>query len=530
MNRSSAIAAVAVLAIAGSAAAESGPTQAELNDAARSTEWLLPNHDYAGVRFVDLAEITPANAKALRPVCQFQGADLTRSQTNPLVYRGVMYVTTTYATVALDPVTCRVKWRHDWKAKAKEGNTSIKNRGIALKDGKVIRGTQDGYLIALDAATGKLLWEVPAARPEKFEAIGMTPLAFEDTVIVGPNGSEYGVKGWIGAFRLSDGQPVWKFNTIPDDGEPAAESWGSADARLRGGGAIWTTPSLDAGKGLIYVPVGNPAPDFFASQRPGENLYTNTMVVLDARTGKLQWYKQGVPHDTHDWDLPVVSPLFTASVGGVTRDVVTMGGKDGLLRLVDRASHEELYATPVTTRQNVEQEPTVEGVYACPGVLGGMEWSVPSLNPRNDIMVAPAVDWCGTFKSEDEPRFIGGQQFMGGSFTYDPIEKSRGWLTAVRASTGEVLWKYHSARPMLAAVTATAGGVLFTGELNGDFVAFDESNGAVLYRFNCGGSVTGGVMTYAVDGKQYVAVVSGMAAGFWQTQPGSMTVTVFALP
>lgn len=328
MNRSSAIAAVAVLAIAGSAAAESGPTQAELNDAARSTEWLLPNHDYAGVRFVDLAEITPANAKALRPVCQFQGADLTRSQTNPLVYRGVMYVTTTYATVALDPVTCRVKWRHDWKAKAKEGNTSIKNRGIALKDGKVVRGTQDGYLIALDAATGKLLWEVPAARPEKFEAIGMTPLAFEDTVIVGPNGSEYGVKGWIGAFRLSDGQPVWKFNTIPDDGEPAAESWGSADARLRGGGAIWTTPSLDAGKGLIYVPVGNPAPDFFASQRPGENLYTNTMVVLDARTGKLQWYKQGVPHDTHDWDLPVVSPLFTASVGGVTRDVVTMGGKD----------------------------------------------------------------------------------------------------------------------------------------------------------------------------------------------------------
>ena len=524
------IAVAVATALTGGAHAQPGPTQEELNQAGSSTEWLLPNHDYGGVRFVDLRQITPENAALLRPVCQFQGADINRSQSNPLVYRGVMYVTTTYATVALDPVTCRAKWRHDWKLKAKEGNTSIKNRGAALKDGKVIRGTQDGYLIALDAETGKLLWDVQVARPEKFEAIGMTPLAFEDLVMVGPNGSEYGVKGWIGAFRLSDGQAVWKFNTIPDDGEPGAETWGSTDARLKGGGAIWTTPSLDAVRGLVYVPVGNPAPDFFASQRPGANLYTNTMVVLDARTGKLQWYKQGVPHDAHDWDLPVVSPLFTAKVGGVTREVVTMGGKDGLLRLVDRQSREQLYEVPVTTRLNVEQEPTEQGVYACPGVLGGMEWSVPALNPRTDVMVAPAVDWCGVFKSDDEPRFIAGQLFMGGSFTYDPIEKSRGWLTAVKASTGEVLWKYHAVRPMLAAVTATAGGVLFTGELSGDFVALDESDGKILYRFNCGGSVTGGVISYAVGGKQYVAVVSGMAAGFWQVQPGSMTVTVFALP
>lgn len=530
MDRSSVVAVVAMLVVSGAVSAQAGPTQQELEDATRSTEWLLPNHDYGGVRFADLKQITPATAPSLHPVCQFQGADLIRSQSNPLVYRGVMYVTTTYSTIALDPVTCRVKWRHDWKAKAKEGNTSVKNRGVALKDGKVIRGTQDGYLIALDAATGVVLWEVQIARPERFEAVGMTPLAFEDLVIVGPNGSEYGVKGWIGAFRLSDGQQVWKFNTIPDDGEPGADTWGGADARLKGGGAIWTTPSLDAAKGLVYVPVGNPAPDFFASQRPGANLYTNTMVVLDARTGALQWHKQGVPHDTHDWDLPVVSPLFTATIGGAMKNVVTMGGKDGLLRLVDRDTRDQLYEVAVTTRTNVGEAPTEEGAYACPGVLGGMEWSVPALNPRTDVMVAPAVDWCGTFKKDDEPRFIAGQLFMGGSFTYDPIEKSRGWLTAVKASTGEVLWKYHASRPMLAAVTATAGGVVFTGELTGDFIALDESDGKVLYRFNCGGSITGGVISYAVDGKQYVAVVSGMAAGFWQAQPGSMTLTVFALP
>ena len=524
------ITAVTVLGLALRAQAQPGPTQEELNQAQHSTEWLLPNHDYAGARFVDLKQITPANARNLRPVCLFQGADMTRSQTNPLVYRGVMYLTTTYATIALDPATCRVKWRHEWKAKAKEGNTSIKNRGVALKDGKLVRGTQDGYLIALDMETGKLLWEVPAAKPEKFEAIGMTPVAFEDVVIVGPNGSEYGVKGWIGAFRLSDGQPVWRFNTIPDADEPGADSWGATDARLKGGGAIWTTPSLDAAKGLIYVPVGNPAPDFFASQRPGSNLYTNSMIVLDARTGKLQWYKQAVPHDTHDWDLPVASPLFTATVGGATRDMVTMGGKDGLLRLVDRNTREQIYAVPVTTRLNVEQEPTEAGVYTCPGVLGGMEWSVPAYNLQTGLMVAPAVDWCGVFKSDDEPRFIAGQLFMGGSFTYDPIEKSRGWLTAVKTSTGEVVWKYHSIRPMLAAVTATAGGVLFTGELTGDFIALDAGNGDVLYRFNGGGSITGGVISYAVDNKQYVAAVSGMAAAFWQTAPGSMTLIVFSLP
>jgi alcohol dehydrogenase (cytochrome c) len=178
----------------------------------------------------------------------------------------------------------------------------------------------------------------------------------------------------------------------------------------------------------------------------------------------------------------------------------------------------------------VEKDPTEQGVYVCPGVLGGMEWSVPALNPRTDVMVAPAVDWCGVFKSDDEPRFVAGQLFMGGSFSYDPIEKSRGWLTAVRASSGEILWKYHATRPMLAAVTATAGRVIFTGELTGDFTALDEADGKVLYRFNLGGSITGGVISYAVKGKQYVAVVSGMAAGFWQVQPGSMTVTVFALP
>lgn len=349
-------------------------------------------------------------------------------------------------------------------------------------------------------------------------------------MIIGPSGSEFGIKGWVGAFKLDDGQPVWKFNTIPDDGEPGAETWGGADSRARGGGGIWTTPVLDVARGHLYVAVGNPAPDFFGSHRPGTNLYTNSAVVLDVRTGKLLWHKQTVPHDTHDWDMPVASPLFTTAIGGAKRDLVTLGAKDGLLRLVDRNSREQLYSVPVTTRTNSDIDPTEDGVYTCPGLAGGVEWSTPAYSPKLDLMVVPAVDWCGVFKKDEEARFVAGQQYMGGSFTWDPVEKSRGWLTAIKASTGEVQWKYQSQRPMLATVTATPGDVLFTGELTGDFLVLDARNGNVVYRFNGGGTIVGGVITYAVNRKQYVAVVSGMAAGFWQAQPGSMTVTVFALP
>ena len=268
------------------ALAQRGPTQAELNDASTTTEWLLPHRDYAGQRFVDLKQITPANASSLRPVCIYQAGDLNRFSTNPLVYRGTLFFTTGTSTIALDAATCRQRWRHDWKAKGKEAFP--RSRGAAIKDGAVIRGTNDGYLIALDAEGGQLLWERRVADPEKFEQIGTAPLVFEDLIIVGVGVSELGVKGWLGAFRLDDGGQVWRFNTVPDADQPEAETWGNAEALQRGGGAVWMPPSLDTATGLLYVPVGNPSPFIYGAIRPGANLYTGSMVVLDARTGKLQ--------------------------------------------------------------------------------------------------------------------------------------------------------------------------------------------------------------------------------------------------
>jgi len=519
--------------------ADSGPTQMELTAASESVEWLLPNHDYAGQRFVDLKQVSRDNAAQLRPVCIYQAGDVRNFQPNPIVYKGVMYITTATSTIAIDAATCAVRWRHDWRPKAKESAVAtrtggvanpFKSRGAALKDGMVIRSTSDSHLIALDAKTGKEIWERLVANAEKNELMSMAPLIYDDLVITGIGISELGVKGWIGGFRLTNGEPVWRFNTIPVEGEPGAETWVGTEDKPRGGGGIWVTPSLDTATGLLYVAVGNPAPDYFGSVRMGNNLYTAAMIVLDARTGKLQWFRQVVPHDLHDWDLTVTNPLYSVVIDGTSRSLVSVAGKDGILRAVDRESHEQIYAVPLTAVSNADAEPTIEGVHTCPGPLGGFQWSSPSYNPATNMLVAPTVDWCGVFKKADELRYIPGQLYMGGSVTLDPIEESRGWLTAVNASTGAVVWKYQSKRPVLASVTTTSANLIFTGELTGDFVVLDAGQGDVLYRFNTGGPVTAGVLAYAVNGKQYVAVASGAAAGFWRTPPASSTVIIFALP
>jgi alcohol dehydrogenase (cytochrome c) len=252
--------------------------------------------------------------------------------------------------------------------------------------------------------------------------------------------------------------------------------------------------------------------------------------VLEVRTGKLKWFYQVVPHDVHDWDLTQVSPLFEATVAGKSRKLVATVGKDGLLHVLDRETREHLYEVPVTTRLNTDVPLTKEGVRACPGVLGGAQWNGPAFNPGTNMLYVPAVDWCATFKVAEEVRFVEGQFYMGGSTIPDPLEKSTGWLTAIDASTGRVRWQYHSGRPMLAAVTTTSADLVFTGELTGDFMTLDAKSGDVLYRFNTGGPMNGGVVSYAINGRQYVAVASGTANGFWRAAPAASTIILFAVP
>ncbi len=521
-------AAAAPAAISAPTMPSGGPTQDELNRAASNAhDWLYANKDYTGQRFVQLNQINVANAHDLRPVCVYRSDSATPTQTNPLVYKGVMYLTVDSSVIAIDAATCRPRWSYKWDAKGRV--LSPVNRGVAIKDGVLIRGTADGYLIALDMNQGRLLWSRPIASAESSQYLSMPPLIFEDLVLYGPAGGDWGSKGWVGAFRLSTGEPVWRFNLIPDDGEPGADSWKDPQARVHGGGGLWTPLALDAERGILYVPVGNPSPDFFGAAREGDNLYTSSALALDVRSGRMLWHQQFVSNDVHDADLSQVSPIFSGTVGGKSRKLLAVSGKDGLLRVLDRDTHETLYELPITSRTNIDSPPTVEGVHRCPGLLGGMEWNGPAYDPLSKTLYVAAVDWCGTFtRTADKPDFTPYAHYYGGAVVPDPKDQARGWISAVDSTNGKLRWKMQWPTPLTAAVTATSGGVLFTGDLDNNFLVLDAANGKTLYRFNTGGSVGGGVLTYELAGKQYVATTSGVVSGFFGGS-GTSAVVVFSL-
>jgi alcohol dehydrogenase (cytochrome c) len=511
------------------APAGGGPTQDELLHAASDTRsWLYASKDFAGQRFVDLDQINAGNAGRLRAVCIYRSNTAAPTQTNPLVYKGVMYLTVDQSIVAIDARTCRERWTYNWQVK--DHVLSPTNRGVALKDGRVVRGTADGYLIAVDMEKGTLLWSRKIADAASSQYLSMPPLIFGDLIIYGPAGADWGAKNWLGAFRLDNGEPAWRFNLIPDANEPGADSWTNPQARDHGGGSVWTPLALDAQRGVLFVPVGNPSPDFYREVRPGTNLYTDSVVALDIKTGKLGWYQQFVASDMHDWDLSQVSPIFSASVNGKPHNLLTVTGKDGLLRMLDRDSHQVLYQMAITTRENVDGEPTVPGTHICPGLLGGMEWNGPAYNPKTNRLFIATVDWCGTFKKlENPPSFELNAHYYGGSVTPDARDKAKGWLYAIDAGTGRVQWRQQWPTPLVAGVTTTAGGVLFTGDLNNDFLVIDARDGKTLYRFNTGGTVGGGVISYQLDGKQYVATTSGVVSGFFGGS-GTSAVIIFGLP
>ena len=304
------------------------------------------------------------------------------------------------------------------------------------------------------------------------------------------------------AYDAATGREVWRFNTIPMPGEPGYDTWKSGVSADTGGGGTWTSYALDVKTGELFVPVANPAPDFNVAYRPGDNLFTNSLVVLDARTGKLKWWFQATPNDGYDYDLGAAPVLYTDARG---KDVVALGSKDGYVYVVDRSTHKLRFKTPVTTINN-SGAPTPEGVVACPGTLGGVEWNGPAFDPERRALYVGAVDWCSEFKS-GEVKYVPGEAFSGGS--KKQVGKANGWITAIDAETGKVRWKYEAGSPVVAGVTPTAGGVVFTGDMAGNFLALDSASGKVLYTMPTGGAIAGGVITYSVGDRQYVATTSG---------------------
>jgi PQQ-dependent dehydrogenase (methanol/ethanol family) len=511
----------------GTAPRASGPKHEDLLAAAgKSRDWLMHTHDYSGTRFSPLNQITVANVARLHAVCAYQLGETGNFQSGPVVDRGTMYVTSVYTTIALDATTCRPKWRNVWTPRAAE--IFPNNRGVAVKDGRVVRASSDGYLLAMDAEDGRLLWARHIADAAKGETFTMAPLIYDNLIVIGPAVSEFAIKGWVGAFRLDNGERVWRFNIVPAPGEPGYETWKQPEGFPVGGGGVWTAPTLDPEKELIYVATGNPAPDLPAAMRGGTNLYTNSVLALNVRTGKLAWYEQMVPADSHDWDLTHASPLYRTTVNGRERKMLGTVGKDGIFRALDRDSQARVFETPVTTIENAEARVTPQGTRACPGLVGGVEWNGPTYHPGLNLVTVGAVDWCATFYADTDIRYVPGQIFLGGRTVND--KESQGWITGVDAGSGKVRWKYRSSRPVVAAVTSTAGGLILAGELTGDFIALDAASGAVKYRFNTGGPIGGGIITYEVSGRQYIAVASGRPSRMWmQEHTGNPVMMVFAL-
>lgn len=465
-------------------------------------EWLTYNHGLQGQRYSPLKQITAANAARLGEVCRVQIDGPGSFHAGLIVQDGVIYTATPRETVAIDATTCALRWRFDYRPEEERCGGS--NRGVALLDGRVFRGTCDGRLIALDAATGRLLWKNVIATPQLGESTTAAPLAWGGVVYMGIGGSELGIRGRVLAFDAATGRELWRFHTIPMGDETGAETWERPETAKTGGGGVWGVMSLDVSTGELFVPVGNPWPDIDKDYRPGDNLFTNSIVVLDARSGALKWWHQVAPADWMDLDL-VAAPMLYRATGA--RDYAAIGGKDGYVTVVDRDTREVVFRTPVTTVQPIPDQPSRQGLTMCPGYAGGVEWNGPAFDRVGNQLIVGSVDICFKVTLGTAQNYTPGAVEFGG--TVEPVGDPVGWITAIDPLTGAVRWKYRAERPVVAGITPTAGGVTFAGDLAGNFLVFDSASGKLVHKAKAGGAMAGGLVTYEAAGKQYVAFNAG---------------------
>ena len=508
-----------------------------------STDWPSYNRTLTSERFAPLAMMNADNVARLRVACTYDLGIDTGFQTGPIVVGKVMYFTSEKETVAIDAATCKERWR----TKEEVADSFLKvNRGAAFLDGRLFRGLQDGRVVAYDASTGGKVWETRIGDPKIGESVPAAPIAWNGMVFIGQAGGDnYGVKGRMYALDAPSGKVVWETQLVPSEAERsgpttsatkvAASTWGNTPAVPLAGGATWTSYSLDPAAGLLYVPGGNPSPDFVKELRPGENLFTNSVVVLDARTGAYRRHFSLVPEDFHDWDVSA-APTLVRTRGG--RALMVAAPKDGMLYGHDLTTGKRLYETAITRRENTQAPLTKEGTRFCPGTQGGSEWNGPAYSPDTNLLYSGTVDWCSTVKIADTDKVASvayGQPWSGSGDeknlfgSVDPKEQWGGWIHAVDADSGRIRWKFRTPAPVLAAVTPTGGGLVFAADMNGTAYAFDASSGKVLWRAQVDGAAGGGVITYAIDGIQRVAFVAGMNSPIWPVDKKSAKVVVYAL-
>ncbi|WP_231337711.1 pyrroloquinoline quinone-dependent dehydrogenase [Paraburkholderia sprentiae] len=529
-------------------------TQSQLDTAASNVaDWLLPNGSYDQTRYYPGAQINTTNVAKLKPAFVFQTAVNGPLETSPLVVNGVMFLTTSFDHVyAIDAATGRELWHYQHKlGPVTAFCCGPTNHGVAIYGDKLFMGTLDAKLIALDAGTGKLLWETEVGDPELGYSEKMAPIVVDGKVLIGTNGGEYGVRGFVKAFDASTGQLLWTFYTIPESGQEGV--WATRDATGRDlkrnidaekkqlaekgsdfyktlGGGVWMTPAIDRKTRTVYFVVGNPSPDFYGAIRPGDNLFTDSMVAVDLDTGKYKWHYQYIPHDV--WDLDAASPPILVDVrdrDGRMVSGVIHAGKTGHVYVHDRASGQLIRFSPaMIPQENMWTLPTPLGAHMLPGANGGVNWSPTAYSPETRLVYAANLHRPLTYQVEDTPYPGGGKMWLGGSFKTIPSEQQWGKLAAVNVDTGKIVWSFKTDQPLIGGVLVTAGNLVFNGEGNGLFRAFDARTGKKLWEFQCGAGVNAPAVSYSVHGKQYVAVAAG-GNQLLDYKRGD-AIVVFALP
>lgn len=488
------------------------------------TSWRTYNQDYAGQRYSPLKQIDTQNVARLKEICRIELSEGGSLQSGPILVDGTLYITTALDTFAVDPTSCKQIWKNTRKPVAHM--PFVVNRGATYADGLILRGTPDGHLVALDAKTGAVVWDHQITDTSYGEFASAAPLAWQGVVYMGVAGSDWGMRGRVLAIDAKTGRELWRFNTIPRGNEAGAETWKNRSSALIGGGGVWGAFSLDVRDGELFVSVGNPAQDFLPDSRPGDNLFTNSLVALDARTGNLKWWYQAVKNDPWDYDLASAAVLYQSKTG--YRDLVAVAGKDGYVHGLDRMTRKLIFKTAVTTQFKQDPAPTKTGSKHCPGNIGGVEWNGPAYDVGHHQLTVGAVDWC-FISTKTGPDYVRGQLRFGGKTTPVPGEKATGWITAIDADTGAVKWKHHTDAPVVAAITPTAGGVTFAGDTGGMFLALDSASGKVLMNRKMDGALGGGIITYAQKGQQYVAITTGNISRLTFGGEGNPSLVVFGM-
>ncbi|MGE3293968.1 MAG: PQQ-dependent dehydrogenase, methanol/ethanol family [Geminicoccaceae bacterium] len=541
--------------------ATSGPTRAEpvtsenlLQAQDGGAEWLLYGRDYRNTRYSPLTQLTPENVAQLRPVFAYStGGKFAGLEATPLFHDGSLYFTGDYSRVfALDARTGTVRWY--WEPKYEDGVESIiccgpVNRGLAILGDLVFVGTLDARLVALNTKDGSVAWEQKLEDWQKAYSTTGAPLVVGDLVITGIAGAEYGVRGFVQAFKAATGEPVWKTYVIPGPGEPGNESW-PGETWKTGGASTWQTGVYDPDTKTLLWGTGNPGP-WNSDLRKGDNKWSCSLVAMDVTTGKFKWAFQYTPNDAWDYDGNNAPVLLDLTIDGKPRKVAVQSNRNGFLYVLDRETGEFIYATPTipginwtdgldpaTGRPKVNEamrpksggekvEPIV------PGLEGGTNWFPIAANPETGIVYLNTNDWAMSLKAwkPEDVTYEAGQVYMGVDYQMYRHKEHTGFLKAFDVANKKWLWELPSALPMFAGVLATKSGLLFTGDQLGFFQAIDAATGKPLWRFQTGSGINASPITYELDGTQYVAILSGLGGdpGFYFSGPKGGMLWVFAI-